>query len=248
VAPSIAADDPIVHPWRFSRFDALLGAAWLGLLSAFIALATAAHHTHPLAYDERITLWVQDLERVPCVAQFAEFANTAGDPTRVAALTLVLVAFLLLFRMRFEAMIVAGVIAMRGLQLAIRHAIEWPAGQTEYFYTTRTLPDGGSFPSGHVLGETLVYGLLFWLAPRLFPWRTVVIAIRVFCALVVVLGGPARLFVGAHWPSDVIGSMLLTLLYLVPALWLDARRSDTTETAETLRIELPRLAENSSNP
>jgi undecaprenyl-diphosphatase len=191
---------------------------------------------------------VQDLERVPCVAEFTEFANSAGDPTRVAALTAALTAFLLLRGLRIEAMVIAGVIAMRGLQLAIRHAIEWPAGQAEYFYTTRTLPDGGSFPSGHVLGEMLVYGLLFWFAPRLFSSRVVVIALRVFCALVIVLGGPARLYTGAHWPSDVIGSMLLAALYLVPALWLDARRTATTEAAETHRIELPRLAENPSNP
>jgi undecaprenyl-diphosphatase len=142
----------------------------------------------------------------------------------VAALAGVLALFLLLSGMRFEAMIVAGVIAMRALQLAIRHAIDWPAGQPEYFYTSRTLPDGGSFPSGHVLGEALVYGLLFWFAPRLFSSRAVVMFVRAFCALVIALGGPARLYAGAHWPSDVAGSLLLAALYLVPALWLDARR------------------------
>jgi undecaprenyl-diphosphatase len=228
------ADDPIVPRSNFSRADALLLATWIVLLAGFVALAVAAHDEHPLPYDERVTLWVQGLERVPCTAEFAEFANVAGDGTRVVLLVTLLAGFLLLRGMRFEALIVAGVVAMRGLQLAIRHTIEWPAGQAESFLTTRTLPDGGSFPSGHVLGEVLAYGLLFWLAPRIFSSRFVVLAIRIFCALVVVLGGPARLYVGAHWPSDVIGSMLLAALYLLPALWLDARRSRSASSPSLL--------------
>jgi membrane-associated phospholipid phosphatase len=73
----------------------------------------------------------------------------------------------------------------------------------------------------------------------LFAWKPAVIAIRVFCALVIVLGGPARLFVGAHWPSDVIGSMLLAALYLLPAMWLDARtsRAESPRRDEAQKVE-----------
>jgi undecaprenyl-diphosphatase len=212
--------------------DGVFWAAWLGLLASFIALCAAAHAQHPLPLDMRVTLWVQDLERVPCVSQFFEFANTAGDANRVAALAGVLFVFLLLMRMRFEAAVVAGVIAVRLLQLAVRETVDWPAGQAEYFVTHRALPDGGSFLSGHVLGQVLVYGLLFAYAPRLFSSSATsvaavaVITVRAFCALVIVLGGPARLYVGAHWPSDIIGAAMLASLYLMLALWLDARRTN----------------------
>ena len=206
------------------RSEVPFWAAWLGLLAAFIALCVAVYGEHPLWFDMRLTLWVQDLERAPCVPQFFEFANTAGDVNRVAALAGVLFIALLLMGKRFEAAVVGGVIAMRLLQLAIRETVAWPAGQEEYFVTHRPLPDGGSFLSGHVLGQVLVYGLLFAYAPRLFSSNIAVIIVRAFCALVIVLGGPARMYVGAHWPSDVIGAAMLAALYLMLALWLDARR------------------------
>jgi undecaprenyl-diphosphatase len=126
--------------------------------------------------------------------------------------------------LRVEAAVVAGVVAVRLLQLAIRHTIGWPEGQPAYFETHHQMPTGDTFLSGHVLGQVLVYGLLFVYARRLFSSTAIVLVVRAFCALVIVLGGPARMYVGAHWASDVAGAMLLAALYLAPVLWLDARR------------------------
>jgi undecaprenyl-diphosphatase len=213
------------------------------MLAAFVGLCAAVYREHPLPWDMRATLGVQDLEGVPAAGGLFEFVNAAGDANSVAALAAVLFAFLLLRGMRFEAAVVGGVVAVRLLQLAIRESIEWPQGQAEYFITTRPLPDGGSFLSGHVLGQVLVYGLLFSYAPRLSSSGSVVIAVRIFCALVIALGAPARLYVGAHWPSDVIGAALLALLYLMPALWLDARRSrDPRVAAPSPRVLVPSRA------
>jgi undecaprenyl-diphosphatase len=206
---------------------------WLGLLAAFVGLCFAVHRQHPLLFDMRATLWVQDLERIPCAGKFFEFANTAGEPGRVAAIAGIMLVFLLLRGMRFEATAVAGVVGMRLLQLAIRHSIDWPEGQSAYFVTTQPLPHGASFPSGHVLGEVLVYGLLFLFARRLWSADLVVILVRVFCALVIVLGAPARMYVGAHWPSDLVGAAMLAALYLLPVLWLDVRRAQAHASIET---------------
>ncbi|WP_329022731.1 phosphatase PAP2 family protein [Streptomyces sp. NBC_01423] len=66
-----------------------------------------------------------------------------------------------------------------------------------------------AYPSGHAMTATVSCGLLLWLlhrsgaGPRL--WR-----VAVGAAAVSVLGvGLTRLYLGVHWPSDVLGGWLL---------------------------------------
>lgn len=72
-----------------------------------------------------------------------------------------------------------------------------------------------SFPSGHALLSTTVYGLLAWLWMR----ATKRLGERAFAGVVllllVVAVGGARLVLGAHWPSDCIAGAAIGLLYLV---------------------------------
>ncbi|MFJ4521697.1 phosphatase PAP2 family protein [Streptomyces sp. NPDC088810] len=65
-----------------------------------------------------------------------------------------------------------------------------------------------AFPSGHAMTATVVCGLLLWLLHRRGAgralWRTGVAA-----ALVSVVGvGVTRVWLGVHWPSDVLGGWL----------------------------------------
>jgi undecaprenyl-diphosphatase len=66
-----------------------------------------------------------------------------------------------------------------------------------------------AFPSGHAMTATVVCGLLLWLLHRRSPgpalWRTALGA-----AVVSVAGvGFTRIWLGVHWPSDVLGGWLL---------------------------------------
>jgi undecaprenyl-diphosphatase len=72
----------------------------------------------------------------------------------------------------------------------------------------------GGFPSGHVLTMTAFYGFLIYLTFRLIRsgwWRALITGV----ALIVILGmGYGRIYVGEHWPSDVLAG------YLFGTLWL----------------------------
>ncbi|MFF0223135.1 phosphatase PAP2 family protein [Streptomyces sp. NPDC004629] len=69
-----------------------------------------------------------------------------------------------------------------------------------------------AFPSGHAMTATVVCGLLLWLLRHLgagrILWRTAVAVTVVW-----VLGaGLTRVWLGVHWPSDVLGGWLLGAL------------------------------------
>lgn len=81
---------------------------------------------------------------------------------------------------------------------------------------------GYSYPSGHAVFFTwLAFMLAAGLAPRLRPaWRVPLWAAAVFLAVTACLG---RVWVGAHWPSDVIGGFLMALGWSAFVLWVPER-------------------------
>ncbi|MEU2064509.1 phosphatase PAP2 family protein [Streptomyces sp. NPDC013455] len=89
-----------------------------------------------------------------------------------------------------------------------------------------------AFPSGHAMTATVVCGLLLWLLRRCRPgrvlWWTAVTA-----ALVSVVGvGVTRVWLGVHWPSDVLGGWLFGALLVALAVVAHERPRDG-------RTELP---------
>jgi undecaprenyl-diphosphatase len=98
-----------------------------------------------------------------------------------------------------------GTLLQQGLKAAVdRRRPVWPDPVDSAHYA--------AFPSGHALTATLVCALLLWLlhrygAGRLLWWTAVA------AATVSVLGvGLTRIWLGVHWPSDVLGGWLLGAL------------------------------------
>ncbi|RVU15395.1 phosphatase PAP2 family protein [Streptomyces antnestii] len=104
-----------------------------------------------------------------------------------------------------------GTLIQQGLKAAVDRARPvWPDPVDSAHYA--------AFPSGHAMTATVVCGLVLWLLHRFgarpFLWRTA-------CALVamsVVGVGLTRLWLGVHWPSDVLGGWLLGALTVTVAV------------------------------
>jgi membrane-associated phospholipid phosphatase len=83
-----------------------------------------------------------------------------------------------------------------------------------------------SFPSGHVVRAVVAYGLIAFVVRRLAPWPIArVLAIPIAVVLIIIVSFD-RLYLDAHWESDVIGGLLLGAIALLAAtVWLDRPRS-----------------------
>lgn len=212
------------------------------LLSALLLSAVAAG-PNTLSVDLRITHAVQALDN-PLAAGVAALGNALGSTVGIVLAGLTLGAVLLASRRWTDvAFVIAALLLTRGNWL-LKHAFSSPrpsATQVE----VRDPASFYGFPSGHTSATVLLVGVALVL---LWPHLHGVATRRLATALggAVVLGvGFARVYSGAHWPSDVLGGVLwgvlgvwalVALRRVVERRWRAQRASAPTTTSTAARI------------
>ncbi|WP_201511399.1 phosphatase PAP2 family protein [Psychrobacter alimentarius] len=98
---------------------------------------------------------------------------------------------------------------------------------------------GFSFPSGHSMGSLVFYGFLIYLVIRSRQNKVIKISLSIVLGLLVLLIGTSRIYLGAHFPSDIIagyiaGTIWLTLCILVLE-WIRWQRSSQIHLGHALQ-------------
>jgi undecaprenyl-diphosphatase len=76
---------------------------------------------------------------------------------------------------------------------------------------------GHAFPSGHTASSAMAAGLLAWGLLRALPGRPGRVLAGV-CGLLAVAVGCSRVYLGVHWPTDVLGGWLFAACWLALTL------------------------------
>jgi membrane-associated phospholipid phosphatase len=202
------------------------------------ALAYVAHTTTAFSFDVPVTRAVQQFNP-PWFDVLMRTVNWMGFGLQAVSLVSAVVAIMFLAGWRLEALIgaldAAGIWA---LNLGIAHIVNRPnpaPGQFGDIFLDLTAP---SFPSGHVTSYIGIYGFAWYLVYTRVrqPWLR--LPLLVVLGALVLLVSPSRVYMGRHWPSDVLASVLLGLLWLILTLGVYAwskRRVAANERALGLR-------------
>jgi undecaprenyl-diphosphatase len=101
------------------------------------------------------------------------------------------------------------------LNVALKQFIHRPRPETIYVSLMRFKTH--SFPSGHAFGSITAYGFLAYQTIQylLIPWN---VAAVIFIASLIAIIGLSRVYLGAHYPTDVVGGWLLGAICLSVAI------------------------------
>jgi membrane-associated phospholipid phosphatase len=210
-AEQVRPQEEVRRGRRFLRlYLALLALA----LALFIALALLVRGKDALLrYDQPIARAIQGVT-VPGYGWFLTRVSDFGYPPFTSLTYLAVFVALLLARRWPEAIIGVGSSLLAGyVGSALRQIIERPRPSDTLVNVAQRIV-GPGFPSGHVTQYVTLFGFCFYLV--LVGWRGGVprALLLTFLALLVILVGPSRVYLGAHWPSDTLAA------YLFGGLWL----------------------------
>jgi undecaprenyl-diphosphatase len=146
-----------------------------------------------------------------------------GDRIVLAIVVLAAVAVLLARRLRRAAFILM-LTALAGFPLSEGVKVLMHRQRPDVPWRVITLPSSWSFPSGHALESTAVYGTLALVVGRRLRarrWRAAVFALGVALPLLI---GFSRVYLGVHYLSDVLAGWAGGLILVLLAAWADRRR------------------------
>ena len=212
-----------------SRSAGLFWPAWLGGLALLGLLAVLASLYSYFPADLRIAHWIQGDGGILLWGGVAGFLRDWGNLPSTLVWLLATAGFLLARRYP-EGLLLFSSFLPRLLQGLLKEAVGRPRPTPDLVRVDEHLASF-SFPSGHVVTALTLFGLLLVLLPVLIRSPLPRLALQGFCLFVVLGMGPARVYTGAHWPSDVLGSYVLSALYLALVLRYYWRWRRTSETA-----------------
>lgn len=125
-------------------------------------------------------------------------------------LVLTVVAIILIKGLKNKLFLLTGIVGTAGLNVVLKHII-----QRERPNINRLIPEKGySFPSGHSMMSMAFYGMLIFLIFKYVKNTALKWTLIVILTILLSTIGITRIYLGVHYPSDVIGGFLVSLTYL----------------------------------
>lgn len=185
------------------------------LLLALALLAVAARVDHSralLTVDEPISRWVI-AHRTATLDAFFRHVSLLGSTSVVLTGGAVL-ALLALPRCRIASLFI---IVATLLRPAFEYTLKLSVDRTRPQLSQLIPGVGPSFPSGHVMAACVLWCMVPLVLSLYAPSRRLWTAVASTSVLIIVLIASSRVYLGVHWPTDVVGGFIAGAL-LIAAL------------------------------
>ena len=154
-----------------------------------------------------------------------EIMSFFGEVLPMVTLALALFGLLLWKKQIAACFVTIMAVLSLGINPVLKMLVDRPR-PTEELLDVWRYEGGSSFPSGHAFVAVILLGLLYYLVPLVVPWQRAVTVVRLSLIIALALIGISRVYLGAHWPSDVIGGYIVGGLVLLLLIKLHRRLQD----------------------
>jgi len=215
-------NDPEQAPKPVGVISAILAVSLVvavGALALFGWLAEEMLQGATARFDMRVRLWVHGFAS-PAITSAMKFITELGSLGLFLTAALALVAFLVKGWKRGAGWLVISLAGATVLTTSLKYGFHRPR-PVPFFGVA---PHGYSFPSGHSLMSFCFYGTLAGLINARVRSLWLRIVVWMAAAMLVVAIGLSRIYLGVHYPSDVVAGYLAALVWTSTLVVVDRLR------------------------
>lgn len=182
-------------------------------LICFGLIASQIVQNPVISFDENLRYWVYE-QRSPFLSAIFIPITYMGNWQSITILAAILLA---IPKTRREIGLPFAVISLSStiVYKIVKGIFERPRPELD----VRLIPQGGfSFPSGHSMNCIVCFGILIYLIRRYSSNRRLANILTVLLAILIIGIGSSRVYVGVHFPTDVLGGWSLGLAFLMGSI------------------------------
>jgi undecaprenyl-diphosphatase len=162
------------------------------------------------SFDESVLRWMAAHHSKILDGAMLEI-TALGTGTVVLMIVAIASLFLVLTRHKYSAaLLLAATAGGLVLNLVLKNFFNRPRPQVFAWGTNAV---SSSFPSGHAMSAVIVYSTVAYLAARLHRSVWARVLVMSFAFLVIGLIAVSRLYLGVHYPSDVLAGLTIGLAW-----------------------------------
>lgn len=182
-------------------------------LYVFLEFADEVLEQEAFFFDSIIMQFVYSL-RSPGMTEFMLFITALGGSFLVY-LAVILIGIFLIKKHEREAILVTFIL---GMGIVLNYILKW--------FTQRPRPDLGplvtenfySFPSGHAMNSFIFYTTFSYFFYHFTGNKKWTFWVSFFSGLLIFLIGVSRIYLGVHYPSDVVAGYIAGFIWFVSVL------------------------------
>ena len=184
-----------------------------------IAMSTCAHWLSRFPGDLDLTLLFQSIHS-NILLSVMKWISYVTEGWRSALLIIIgsIVVWRRLGKLKAAITITVGISSL--LDSVLKVVVGRPR-PTSDLVQVWVVEHNNSFPSGHAFFALMFLGLMAYFAFVHIRRQGFRVLIIVSLMILIILIGASRVYLGAHWPSDVLGGYVVGAVFLGIFIWLD---------------------------